>query len=152
VSHAHADGTASAYGVTRACPVAGGSRAARRMRAIAAIIAGMTLLVQCEFRVQRPELESELIRVARALASAVIDEPGTLRYQWFVAHKPGHYTILEEYVDADAAEAHNEHVHALLVEFFAVAELVSIAFYGALNKYLRDWITGREGVALNVPL
>ena len=112
----------------------------------------MTLLVQCEFRVQRPEYESELVRLARALVSAVADEPGTLRYQWFVTQRPGHYAIIEEYVDADAAEAHNRHVNALLVEFFAVAELVSVSFYGELNKYLRDWISGRDGVAINVPL
>lgn len=112
----------------------------------------MTLLVQCEFRVRQPDKEPELVRIARALASAAATEPGTLRYQWFVSQKPGHYTILEEYVDADAAETHNGNVGALLGEFFAVAELVSIAFYGELNKYLRDWISGRDGVALNLPL
>jgi len=112
----------------------------------------MTLLVQCEFRVQRPDTEPELIRLARALAAAAANEPGTLRYQWFVNQRPGHYTILEEYIDADAAETHNHHVHALLVEFFSVAELVSISFYGELNQYLRDWISGRDGVAIHVPL
>jgi len=112
----------------------------------------MTLLVQCEFRVQQPDHEPELVRLARALASAAADEPGTLRYQWFVTQQPGHYTILEEYADADAAETHNRNVSALLVEFFAVAELVSVSFYGELNKYLRDWISGRDGVAINVPL
>jgi quinol monooxygenase YgiN len=112
----------------------------------------MTLLVQLECRVRQPGDEAELVRRARALASAAANEPGTLRYQWFVAPRPGHYAILEEYVDADAAEAHNHNVHALLVEFFAVAELVSVAFYGELNQYLRDWITGRDGVTINVPL
>jgi quinol monooxygenase YgiN len=112
----------------------------------------MTLVVQCEFRVRRPEQEAELIRLARALAKAAAKEPGTLRYQWFVAQRPGHYSILEEYVDADAAETHNANVGALLVEFFSVAELVSVAFYGELNAYLRDWSSGREGVSINVPL
>lgn len=112
----------------------------------------MTLLVLCEFRVQRPDNEPELVRIARALASAAADEPGTLRYQWFVTQQPGHYAIVEEYVDADAAETHNGNVHALLVEFFSVAELVSVSFYGELNKYLRDWISGRDGVAVHVPL
>ncbi|AFE07084.1 hypothetical protein COCOR_06713 [Corallococcus coralloides DSM 2259] len=112
----------------------------------------MTLLVQCEFRVLRSENEPEFIRLARALASAAADEPGTLRYQWFVTQRPGHYTILEEYVDADAAETHNGNVGALLVELFSVAELVGVSFYGELNKYLRDWISGRDGVSINVPL
>ncbi len=112
----------------------------------------MTLMVQLEFRVKQAEKEPELVRVARALAAAAAEEPGTLRYQWFVNQKPGHYTILEEYVDADAAETHNGNVGPLLIEFFAVADLVSVAFYGELNQYLRDWVTGREGVALNVPL
>ena len=112
----------------------------------------MTLLVQCEFRLRRPDDEPELVRLARALASAAAKEPGTLRYQWFVSQKPGHYTILEEYADAGAAETHNGNVGALLAEFFSVAELVSIAFYGELNQYLRDWISGRDGVALNTPL
>jgi hypothetical protein len=66
--------------------------------------------------------------------------------------KPGHYSILEEYVDADAAEAHNNHVASLLGEFFGVAELVSATFYGELNQYIRDWISGRDGITVNMPL
>lgn len=111
----------------------------------------MSLLVQCEFRA-RADGETEFLRVARALASAAATEPGTLRYQWFVTQEPGRYSILEEYVDADAAEAHNNHVESLLRELFAVADLVRVSFYGELNQYLRDWISGREGVAVNVPL
>lgn len=111
----------------------------------------MSLLVLCECRV-RANSEAEFLRLARALASAAATEPGTLRYQWFVTQKPGHYSIVEEYVDADAAEAHNNHVEPLLRELFAVADLVSAAFYGELNQYVRDWIAGREGVAVNVPL
>ena len=111
----------------------------------------MSLVVQCEFRA-RANSEAELLRVARALAAAAATEPGTLRYQWFVTQKPAHYSILEEYVDADAAEAHNQHVASLLGEFFAVAELVSASFYGELNEYLRSWISGREGITVNVPL
>jgi len=153
---------ARARGVRQALTIASGSRTQRVGRSarqgvggsstVVPYDRGMSLLVQCEFRVKRPGDEPELVRLARALASAVTDEPGTLRYQWFVAPRPGHYSILEEYVDADAAEAHNQHVNALLVEFFGVAELVSISFYGELNKYLRDWISGREGVAVHVPL
>jgi quinol monooxygenase YgiN len=111
----------------------------------------VTLLVQCEFKV-RPGHDAEFVRAARALATAAATEPGTLRYQWFVTQKPGHYSILEEYVDADAAEAHNNHVGPLLREAFAVADLVSAAFYGELNQYIRDWISGREGIAVNVAL
>jgi len=109
----------------------------------------MSLVVQLEFRAKS---EPEFLRIARALAAAAATEPTTLRYQWFATQKPGHYTILEEYVDADAAEAHNHRQVALLREFFGVAELVSAAFYGELNQYLRDWITGREGIAVNTPL
>jgi quinol monooxygenase YgiN len=112
----------------------------------------MTLMVLCEFRVKRPEGEPELVRLARALAAAAAQEPETLRYQWFVTQRPGHYAIIEEYADADAAETHNGNVHALLVEFFSVADLVSVSFFGELNQYLRDWITGRDGVAIHTPL
>ena len=112
----------------------------------------MSLFVHCEFRVKHPDAEAELVRLARALASAAADEPGTLRYQWFVAQRPGHYAILEEYVDADAAELHNANVAPLLAEFFSVAELVSISFYGELNAYLREWAAGRDGVHVHVPL
>jgi quinol monooxygenase YgiN len=111
----------------------------------------MSLLVQLEFSV-RGDSEAEFLRVARALASAAATEPGTLRYQWFVMQEPAHYSILEEYVDADAAEAHNHHVASLLGEFFAVANLVSASFYGELNEYLRSWISGRKGITVNVPL
>jgi quinol monooxygenase YgiN len=111
----------------------------------------MSLLVQIELAV-RTGGEAEFLRVARALAAAAATEPGTLRYQWFVTPQPGRYAILEEYADADAAQAHNAHVDGLLHELFAVAELVKVAFYGELNQYLRDWIAGREGVTLHRPL
>jgi len=111
----------------------------------------MSLQVICEFRT-RADVEGEFLRVARALASAAATEPGTLRYQWFATQKPGHYSIIEEYVDADAAETHNHNVEALLGELFAVAELVAISFFGELNRYLREWSTGREGVAVHAPL
>ncbi|WP_338866413.1 putative quinol monooxygenase [Myxococcus stipitatus] len=112
----------------------------------------MTLLVQLEFKLKQPIHEPEFLRIARALASASATEPGTLRYQWFVNHKPGHYTILEEYTDADAAETHNGNVGALLAQLFSVVELVSVSFYGELNKYVSDWATGRDGVSTNLPL
>jgi quinol monooxygenase YgiN len=111
----------------------------------------MSLLVVIEIKTTTDN-EPEFLRVARALASATATEPGTLRYDWFATQRPGHYNVLEEYVDADAAEAHNNHVAALLGELFAVSELVSAAFYGELNPYIRDWITGRENIALNLPL
>jgi quinol monooxygenase YgiN len=111
----------------------------------------VSLLVQLEFKV-RPGNETEFLRIARALAAEAATEPGTLRYQWFVAPTPGHYSILEEYVDADAAEAHNNHVAPLLGEIFAVVDLVSAAFYGELNQYIRDWVSGREGITVHAPL
>jgi quinol monooxygenase YgiN len=111
----------------------------------------MSLLVVIELKTS-PDNEPEFLRVARALASASATEPGTLRYEWFATQKPGHYNVIEEYVDADAAEAHNNHVASLLGELFAVAELVGASFYGELNKYIRDWVTGREGIAINVAL
>jgi quinol monooxygenase YgiN len=50
----------------------------------------MSLLVQLELRV-RTDGETEFLRLARALASAAATEAGTLRYQWFVTRKAGHY-------------------------------------------------------------
>ena len=111
----------------------------------------MSLVILCEFRA-KPDSENEAVRVARALAAEAATESGTLRYQWFRAPKPGHLSIIEEYVDADAAETHNHHVAALLGELFAVVDLVSIAFYGALNEYLREWAVGRDGVSVHVAL
>jgi quinol monooxygenase YgiN len=111
----------------------------------------MTLLVQLEFKA-KPDHEPEFLRLARSLAAAAPSEPDTLRYQWFATQQPGHYAILEEYVDADAAQAHNERNAALLRELFTVAELVSASFYGELNQYLRDWISGRAGIAVQTPL
>ncbi|WP_394828056.1 antibiotic biosynthesis monooxygenase family protein [Pendulispora albinea] len=110
----------------------------------------MSLLVQIELKVKTDE--AEFLRVARALASAAATEPGTLRYQWYITQKPGHYSIIEEYTDADAAEAHNNHVGPLLGELFALVDLVSASFYGELNPYIRDWIAGREGISVHKPL
>jgi len=111
----------------------------------------MSLVVQLELKAKTDQ-EPEFLRLARALAAAASTEAGTLRYQWFTTQKPGHYAILEEYVDADAAEAHNHRAAPLLRELFGVAELVSAAFYGELNQYLRDWVTGREGISVHAPL
>jgi quinol monooxygenase YgiN len=111
----------------------------------------MSLLIQLEFKT-RPETEAEFLRLARALAAEAATEPGTLRYQWYTAAKPLHYAILEEYVDADAAEAHNNHVAPLLGQIFPLCELVSASFYGELNQYIRDWITGRAGITVHAPL
>jgi len=111
----------------------------------------VSLIVQLEFKA-RSASEAEFLRIARALASAAATEQGTLRYQWYTTQKPGHYAIIEEYVDADAAQAHNNHVEPLLRELFAVAELVSASFYGELNQYIRDWITGRDGITVHLPL
>jgi quinol monooxygenase YgiN len=111
----------------------------------------MSLLVQLEIKA-RTGSETEFLRLARALAAAAATEPGTLRYQWYVMQKPGHYSILEEYVDADAAETHNNNVGPLLAELFTVADIVSASFYGELNQYIREWVTGREGITVNAPL
>ena len=72
--------------------------------------------------------------------------PTATDYLYFVADAQGHSRFAVD------LKTHNANVHGLLVEFFAVAELVSIAFFGELNQYLRDWIAGRDGVALNVAL
>jgi quinol monooxygenase YgiN len=109
----------------------------------------MSLLVQLEFKAKS---EADFLRIARALAAAAKTEPTTMRYQWFATMTPGHYAILEEYVDADAAEAHNHRMAQLLREFFTVAELVSASSYGELNQYLRDWISGKAGIAVYTPL
>jgi quinol monooxygenase YgiN len=111
----------------------------------------MSLVVQLEFKV-RPGKETEFLRLARALADAAATEPGTLRYQWYVTPRAGHYSILEEYVNADAAKAHNEHVAPLLREIFGVVELVSAAIYGASNQWLRDWVANHDGVEIHEPL
>jgi hypothetical protein len=96
--------------------------------------------------------EARFLWLARALAAASAAEPDTLRYQWFTTQTAGRYAIIEEYVNADAAEAHNKNVESLLVQLFSVIELVSSAFYGELNAYVRDWATGRAGVSLYTPL
>jgi quinol monooxygenase YgiN len=111
----------------------------------------VSLLVQLEFAT-RPETEAEFLRLARALADAAATEPGTLRYEWFTTPTPQHYAILEEYVDADAAETHNNNVAPLLGQIFAVCELVSASFYGELNQYIRDWVTGRAGITVHARL
>jgi hypothetical protein len=108
----------------------------------------MSFFSICEFQV-RNGAEAEFLRVARALAQATTIEPGTLRYQWHVTPTPGRYSIVEEYVDADAAQTHNNHVGPLLGQLFALGELVSANLFGELNDYISAWATGRPGVTVH---
>jgi len=51
---------------------------------------------------------------ARALAKASAYEPGTVRYDWYQGADPADFVIIEEYVDSEAAFAHNARREELL--------------------------------------
>ncbi|MDT7717906.1 MAG: hypothetical protein QOH09_3898 [Pseudonocardiales bacterium] len=67
----------------------------------------MTITVRGELHVS-PETRDEFAKVARALAQIAANEAGTLRYNWYISEDPTVFVVIEEYVDPEAAIAHNE--------------------------------------------
>jgi quinol monooxygenase YgiN len=68
----------------------------------------------------------EFADVARALAKASADEPGTVRYDWYQDADPADFVVIEEYVDSAAAFAHNAHCEELLSRVGEPAEMTAV--------------------------
>ncbi|MEV6071323.1 antibiotic biosynthesis monooxygenase [Nocardia sp. NPDC052001] len=106
----------------------------------------MSFFVRARFDV-REGRQAEFEEAALALRAQAAEEPETLTYRWF-STVPGSYVALEEYVDSDAAQAHNERGAKWLESVFDCAELVSAEIYGPTGAWLREWAAERPQVTL----
>lgn len=104
----------------------------------------MTLFSRVEFTAHDGQREAFIV-AAKALAAAAATEPGTLRYDWYQHDDPERFVVLEEYVDAAAAFAHNEHCEQLLVDAFALAEMTALQLHGDITPEL-------QAFAANLPV
>src|SRR4051812_41633000 len=100
--------------------------------------AAMTIFVRARFDV-RDRRQAEFEEVALAFRAQAEGEPGTITYRWFSAGA-GSYLVLEEYVDAAAALAHNERGAALLERAGRCAEMVHAELYGPIGPELGEWV------------
>lgn len=94
---------------------------------------------------------AEFEQLANTLRERAGDEPGTLTYRWFTAG-PGAYVVLEEYVDAAAAVAHNEGAAELLTLVAACADIVTAELYGPVGPELTAWARDRPGFTVHPEL
>ncbi|HEU5332658.1 MAG TPA: antibiotic biosynthesis monooxygenase family protein [Actinocrinis sp.] len=98
----------------------------------------MSFFVRARFAVPEDRRE-EFETIAFALREEAAQEPGTLTYRWF-SPGPGSYLVLEQYMDAEAALAHNERAAELLARVGDCATMVSAELYGPLTPDLEEWV------------
>jgi quinol monooxygenase YgiN len=95
-------------------------------------------LTRAEFTAHDGRREA-FIHVTKALASAAASEPGALRYDWFQDADPDKFVVLEEYVDAAAAFAHNKFCEQLLADAFELAGLTTLQLHGDITAELQTF-------------
>jgi quinol monooxygenase YgiN len=105
---------------------------------------GMSIFVRARFEV-RDQRRAEFEGLARALRERATEEAGTRTYRWFSGGDGG-YLVIEEYADAEAALAHNEHVADLLARVGECAEMVYAELYGPIGPELAEWARTRPQV------
>lgn len=106
----------------------------------------MSFFVRVRFDVHDGR-QAEFEEAALALRAQALEEPETLTYRWF-STTPGSYLVIEEYVDSDAAMAHNERGEKLLEQVFECAEMVSAELYGPIGPWVREWASTRPQVTI----
>lgn len=111
----------------------------------------MTIVVRAELRV-RPGRREEFVRAAAALAVAAGEEAGTLRYDWYGCADPHEFVVMEEYTDADAAVAHNQHSAVLLQGIAQLADMTAVHLHGEVGPDLEKWATERSFAQVHRPL
>jgi hypothetical protein len=67
-------------------------------------------------------------------------EAGTIQYGWFRSKDPSVFVVIEEYVDEDAAFAHNRACAPLLDRFAKTGERTNVQVHGQLGPDLSAWV------------
>jgi quinol monooxygenase YgiN len=111
----------------------------------------MPITVRAELRGE-PDTRAEFVTVARLLAEAAASEDGTLRYDWYESEDPMELVVIEEYVDADAATAHNQNCQALLQRVAELAAMTSLHLHGRLGPELEGWVAAHPFAHAHPPL
>ncbi len=92
----------------------------------------ITLIV--EFRIKSGKL-ADFESAAAALRVVVQrDEPGTLRYDWWLSSDGTRDVNLEVFADSDALVAHMANTAPLLPDLLAAAEVVRVEVLGVLTE------------------
>jgi quinol monooxygenase YgiN len=99
----------------------------------------MTILVRAELATL-PGAQDGFVTLAKALAAATDDEPGTLRYDWYVEADETRFVVIEEYVDSAAAFAHNAHCEELLGRVGEFAKMTLLQVHGEVSPELESWL------------
>jgi quinol monooxygenase YgiN len=113
--------------------------------------AAVTIVVRAELRV-RPGRREEFVRAAAALAVAAGEEAGTLRFDWYGCADPHEFVVMEEYTDADAAVAHNQHCAVLLKGIAQLADITAVHLHGEVGPDLEKWASERSFAKVHRPL
>ena len=99
----------------------------------------MTIFVRAELTTL-PGARDGFVTLAKVLAAATDDEPGTLRYDWYVEADPVRFVVIEEYADSAAAFAHNAHCEELLSRVGEFAKMTLLQVHGQLSPELESWL------------
>jgi quinol monooxygenase YgiN len=110
-----------------------------------------SITVRAELRV-RPGCRDLFVDVASALAAAAAEEAGTLRYDWYTSPDPMVFVVIEEYSDAAAAQAHNQHCAEHLRRVGELAEMTSVSLHGELGPDLEGWVAASPVATAHPPL
>jgi quinol monooxygenase YgiN len=105
---------------------------------------GMSIFVHARFDVHA-QRQADFEEIALALREQAKEEPGTRTYRWF-SSGDGSYLVIEEYTDANAALAHNEHAAELLARVGECAEMIYAELYGPIGPELGEWARSRPQV------
>lgn len=105
-----------------------------------------TILSAARFVVAEDQRE-QFEAVAAELVARAEKEPGTLMYRFFRGEH-GHYSVIEEYEDADAARIHQQANVDLLERINACAGDIALDLHGPVGPSLREWAKRVSGVTL----
>ncbi|NUR62565.1 MAG: hypothetical protein HOV87_28495 [Catenulispora sp.] len=106
----------------------------------------MSILSHARFTASEGQTES-FERIIAELAARAIAEPGTLMYRFFRG-TPGTYAVIEQYADAEAAQAHQAANADLLAQIDGCTKEVSITLHGPVGPEIREWAQQAPNVTL----